>query len=164
MAKELTEQEKAEAKVKEEAKINAEAKIKAQADAEAKAKEEADAKAKAEAGKKAKLHDEARKLGITRTKVRTQGAKVKDGQAEAVRHEKLADKRLENRIKKAKAPKKSKQQIRKEFLLAKLSHRQDFPKAQIAQARWELDRMDRKKWKAGQRMPRRKSVYDEIME
>ena len=156
MAKELTEQEKA--------KIEAEAKVKAQADAEAKAKEEAEIKAEAEAGKKAELHDEAATLGITRTKVRTQGAKVKDGQAEAVRHEKLADKRLENRIKKAKAKPKSKKQIRKEYLRARLSHRQDFPKAQMKQAQWELDRMDIGKWKPGQRMPRGKTEYDKIME
>lgn len=156
MAKELTKAE--------EAKINAEAKVKAQSDADAKAKQEAEAKINAEAKKRANLNNEAAALGIKRTKVRTQGAKVKDEQVEAEKQEKLADKRLENRIKKARAPKKSQQQIRKDFLLAKLSHRQDFPKAQIAQARWELDRIDRKKWKPGQRMPRNKSVYDEIME
>ena len=156
MARELSKEE--------EARIKAEAKVKAQADAEAKAEQEAEAKANAEAKEKARLNEEAATLGIKRSKIRTQGAKVKDGQAEAVRHAKLADKRLENRIKKAKAPKKSPQQIRKRYLLAKLSHRQDYPKAQIAQARWELDRIDRKKWKPGQRMPKRKSVYDEIME
>lgn len=157
MAKELSREE-------EEARIKAEAKVKAQADAEAKAKQESEAKANAEAEKKANLNEKAATLGISRSKIRTQGAKVKDGQAESVKHEKLADKRLENRIKKAKAPKKSPREIRKSFLLAKLSHRQDYPKAQIAQAKWELDRIDRKKWKPGQRMPRRKSVYDEIME
>lgn len=156
MAKELTEQEKA--------KITADARVKAQADAEVKAKQEAEAKTNAEAEKKAKLNDEAATLGITRTKVRTQGAKVKGLESEEEKHEKLADKRLENRIKKAKAPKKSPQQIRKTFLLAKLSHRQDYPKGQIAQARWELDRIDRKKWKPGQRMPKGKTVYDEVME
>ena len=157
MAKELTEQEKA--------KIVAEAKVKAQADAEAKAKQEAEGKADAEAKKKAKLNDEAATLGITRTKISTQGAKVKDLPLEEARHEKLADKRLENRIKKAKAPKRSPRQIRKTFLLAKLSHREDFPRAQIAQARFELEQMDRKRWKPGQRMPKgKKTVYDEVME
>ncbi len=127
-------------------------------------RENAEVEAEAKAKKKAALNKEAASLGIKRSKVRTQGAKVKDDQAEAARHEVLADKRLENRIKRAKLPKKSQQQVRKAYLLAKLSHRQDFPKAQIAQARWELDLMDRKKWKPGLRMPRRKSVYDEIME
>ena len=156
MAKIMTEQE--------EAKIKAEARVKAQAEADAKAKEEAKEATRAKAEKKEKLNKEAAELGISRSKVRTQGAKVKDEQAETARHEELADNRLENRVKKAKAKPKTQQQVRKEFLLAKLSHRQDFPKAQIAQARFELDRMDRRKWKPGQRMPRKKSVYDEIME
>ena len=120
--------------------------------------------AKNAAEKSAKLHEEAKSLGVTQSKTRVRGAKTKDLDAEAKKHADLAEGRLENRVKKARAKPKTRQQIRKNYLKARLSHSHDFKNREIAQAKWELEQMRLNKWKEGRRMPKSKTVYDEIID
>ena len=138
---------------------------KAAKEAEAKAEQ---ARIKAEDDEKArvKLEDEAATLGITKSKVRipTRSKKIKDHAAEERKHKELINKRLKNRIAKANAKSLSTQATRKRLIKARLTHSIDYPKEQVKQWRGEWDMMNMRKWRPGRRMPKVKSVYDEIMD
>ena len=132
---------------------------------QAKAKVETEAQAKAEA--QTKLEDEAAKLGIKKSKVKipAHSKKIKDQSAEARKHEELINKRLANRIAKAKAKPLSDQAARKRLITARLTHSADYPKLQVAQWKWELLQMSMRQWRPGKRMPKKgKTVYEDIMD
>ena len=153
--------------IKAKAQAEAEAKVKAEAEAkkkvDAKLKAEADAKADAEA----ELEEEAKTLGVKRSRTSFLTTKTKEEKkdAEIAYHEKQGDIRLKKRIKKAKAKPLTPQQSRKKQIKAMLTHRQNYPNAVIAQAKWELAQMNLVTWKKGRRMPKKgKTVYEDIME
>jgi len=112
--------------------------------------------------RKDKLEKEAATLGIIPSRTTISGARIKDIPAEQLKHEKLRLDRLEKRIENAKK-KPNAQQVRRKHLEAKLRHVQDYPREQIAQAKYELSMMNQKRWRPGIKMPKKKTVYDEIM-
>ena len=149
------------------AQAEAEAKVKAEAEAKKKADAKAQAEADAKADAEAELEEEAKTLGVTRSKTSFLTSKTKDEKkdVEIAYHNKQGDRRLRKRIKKAKANKLTPKQARKKQIKAMMTHRQNYPKAVIAQAKWELAQMNLGTWKKGKRMPKKgKTVYEEIME
>lgn len=110
-----------------------------------------------------KLVKEAAALGIKPPKVFINQSKlIKDTKAEQLKHLRFSINRLRNRIEKKKN-KKTPEEKRKAILEARLSHKVDYMPEQIAQARYELKRMNEGRWRPGIKMPKRRSVYQEIM-
>ena len=93
------------AKATEKAKKQTEKQAKAEAAAKAKAEKEAEAAVKAEEKAKVSIEEEAKLLGVKKSRVVMTGYKGKKAdmvEKETARHKKLVEKRLENRIARAK--------------------------------------------------------------
>lgn len=157
----MTDEQK-EAQIKAEAKVKAEANAKAEADAKAQAKIDAQAKARA------KLEEEAKTLGIkpSKCKMPPHSKLIKNMPAEIVKHEELYYQRLANRIAKAKVKVKvmPAKAARKQLITARLKHTKDYQKGMVAQWRWELRQMAANLWRPGQRMPKKPTEYQKIMD
>jgi uncharacterized protein involved in exopolysaccharide biosynthesis len=120
------------------------------------------------------IDEEAKRLGVNKSRISFLGSKSKDPGKEMKVHNDMAEKRVKNRIDKAKAKKLSKVEARKKLLKTRLKSKSTmYTREQRQQMRWELKRIEDGSWfpprfEDGKiiacKMPKVKTEYDRIMD